>query len=153
EPTTSNKRRKVDGAVWTTLLDIATAYNAVDAEYVRLKGAATPAELAALRAMLQEFVDKAAATAEAVADGSYTNARRDLVTGLGQYCSYCEMPIATSLAVEHMLPKSQFPLLSLQWTNFLLACAMCNSFKREKPRRSGKTYGDPGEEAAIVTAA
>lgn len=63
----------------------------------------------------------------------YALARRDLITNIGQYCSYCEMPLAASLAVEHMLPKVWFPLYAVSWDNFLLACPICNSVKSAKP--------------------
>lgn len=63
----------------------------------------------------------------------YALARRDLITNIGQYCSYCEMPLAASLAVEHMLPKVWFPLYAVSWDNFLLACPICNSVKNAKP--------------------
>ncbi len=66
----------------------------------------------------------------------YGKARGPLINNLGQYCSYCEIPLATSLAVEHMLPKSDFPLLALVWENFLLACPLCNSYKNNKPSRA-----------------
>lgn len=70
----------------------------------------------------------------------YGRSRRQLIANIGQYCSYCEMPVATGLAVEHMLPKSEFPLFSLVWDNFLLACPLCNSFKNDKPDRdTGKS--------------
>lgn len=69
----------------------------------------------------------------------YGLARGDLITNIGQYCSYCEMPLAASLAVEHMLPKAGFPLVALSWTNFLLACSVCNAYKNAKPsRETGK---------------
>jgi len=68
--------------------------------------------------------------------GAYPTSRSDLITNLGQYCSYCEMPLATSLAVEHMLPKAGFPAKSVSWDNFLLACPLCNSLKNDKPSRN-----------------
>lgn len=68
--------------------------------------------------------------------GAYPASRSDLITNLGQYCSYCEMPLATSLAVEHMLPKAGFPVKSVSWDNFLLACPLCNSLKNDKPSRN-----------------
>ncbi len=63
----------------------------------------------------------------------YGNARRDLVNRLGEYCSYCEMHLDTSLAVEHIIPKTHFPHLELAWSNFLLACTNCNSTKGAEP--------------------
>jgi len=60
---------------------------------------------------------------------SYTQARGDLIDRLGEYCSYCEMHLDTSLAVEHIQPKSLYPDLEKSWDNFLLACTNCNSIK------------------------
>jgi uncharacterized protein (TIGR02646 family) len=62
----------------------------------------------------------------------YRYARRDLIDRLGEYCSYCEMHLDTSLAVEHVRPKTHHPNLALQWDNFLLACTNCNSIKGSK---------------------
>lgn len=69
------------------------------------------------------------------ADGSpmtfstYGNARRDLIDRMGQYCAYCNQKLPSSLAVEHVKPKSLEPDLELEWDNFLLACTNCNSIK------------------------
>lgn len=60
---------------------------------------------------------------------NYKSARGALISCLGEYCSYCEMRLASSLAVEHVHPKDSNPELELIWTNFLLACANCNSTK------------------------
>jgi len=62
----------------------------------------------------------------------YVNARRDLITRLGPYCSYCEMKIDSNLDVEHIRPKTTYPELELEWDNFLLACRNCNSTKGDK---------------------
>ncbi len=62
----------------------------------------------------------------------YGNARKDLIQRLGEFCSYCEMELDTSLAVEHIQPKEHHPLLELEWHNFLLACTNCNSTKGQK---------------------
>lgn len=52
------------------------------------------------------------------------------------YCSYCERPISTNLAVEHVQPKGLWvglirPYAHLEgtWENYLLACVNCNSTK------------------------
>ena len=63
----------------------------------------------------------------------YAKAKPFLVARLGDYCSYCERPIKTNLAVEHVLPKSLHPDLELTWSNFLLGCVNCNSTKGNKP--------------------
>lgn len=63
----------------------------------------------------------------------YAQARRDLIERIGEYCSYCEMHLDASLAIEHVQPKSLVPALELAWDNFLLACTNCNSTKGNKP--------------------
>ncbi len=62
----------------------------------------------------------------------YQNARKDLIDRLGAYCSYCEMQLDASLAVEHIQPKDSHPSKALHWNNFLLACTHCNSTKGAK---------------------
>jgi uncharacterized protein (TIGR02646 family) len=62
----------------------------------------------------------------------YAQARRDLIDRMGEYCSYCEMHLDASLAIEHVQPKSLNPQLELDWGNFLLACTNCNSTKGNK---------------------
>ncbi|MGO4291269.1 HNH endonuclease [Chitinophaga sp. RAB17] len=65
---------------------------------------------------------------------NYGNARGSLIENYGQYCNYCGMPVQdSSLAVEHRLPKAEFPGLMLNYMNFFLACPMCNSYKGSKP--------------------
>lgn len=65
----------------------------------------------------------------------YTHARGELIQRLGEYCSYCEMHLDSSLAVEHVQPKKPpgaaavMPDRALNWHNFLLACTNCNSTK------------------------
>ncbi|KKC98720.1 HNH endonuclease [Photobacterium halotolerans] len=62
----------------------------------------------------------------------YANARKDLISRIGEYCSYCEMELDTSLAIEHIRPKAIHSELELKWDNFLLACTNCNSTKGDK---------------------
>lgn len=66
----------------------------------------------------------------------YRGAADDLATNLGNFCSYCEN-ILDKVEVEHICPKSQFPLFCLAWENFLLSCSFCNgrSAKGSKPSR------------------
>lgn len=59
----------------------------------------------------------------------YREAASDLVTRLGDYCSYCERQIETHLAVEHVQPKSHHDKLRNEWSNLLLGCVNCNSIK------------------------
>lgn len=75
----------------------------------------------------------------------YKDAKTELVSRIGSgwsngnhvasYCSYCERPILTNLAVEHIEPQkgpNGQPQLKGRWTNFLLACVNCNSTKKDK---------------------
>ena len=55
--------------------------------------------------------------------------RKSLVQRLGEYCSYCEVPLGASLAVEHIVSKGAVALLEVTWDNFVLACTNCNSTK------------------------
>lgn len=59
----------------------------------------------------------------------YKEARDDLIDRMGDFCSYCEVALHSTIDVEHVLPKSLNPALELTWTNFLLACTNCNSIK------------------------
>lgn len=59
----------------------------------------------------------------------YSRSRRYLIDAIGEYCSYCERLIPTSLAVEHIQPKTHNGHLELVWSNLLLACTNCNSTK------------------------
>ena len=66
---------------------------------------------------------------------SYQQARKALIKRLGEYCSYCEVHLDASLAVEHIRPKKPPGAATtlrdreLDWGNFLLACTNCNSIK------------------------
>lgn len=79
----------------------------------------------------------------------YADAKKFLVSRIGSgwfetievanYCSYCERPISTNLAVEHIQPKGlkvgliqPYAHLVGKWENFLLACVNCNSTKGDK---------------------
>nr|WP_028315510.1 HNH endonuclease [Desulfatibacillum aliphaticivorans] len=68
----------------------------------------------------------------------YAKARGLLIECLGEYCSYCEMHLDASLAVEHVQPKSVNPSKELDWDNFLLACTNCNSTKGNKEIIEGR---------------
>lgn len=59
----------------------------------------------------------------------HTDAQPDLVTAIGRFCSYCGRFISEGINVEHKLPKEEYPLHKLDWSNFLLACSNCNSCK------------------------
>lgn len=58
----------------------------------------------------------------------HSHARPQLIQRLGDYCSFCELPVA-SIAVEHIRCKVRNPVLEREWENFLLACLSCNSSK------------------------
>jgi hypothetical protein len=66
---------------------------------------------------------------------AYSMARGTLIKRLGECCSYCEVHLDTSLAVEHVRPKKPPGATvnditrELSWDNFLLACTNCNSIK------------------------
>ena len=67
----------------------------------------------------------------------YGGARGDLVGMFGDYCSFCEIPLAGHLlAVEHRVAKSIYPTFTVLWSNFLLACRDCNSVKGDRPPRA-----------------
>ncbi len=65
----------------------------------------------------------------------YAQARGELIKRMGEFCSYCEMHLDSSLAVEHVQPKKPDGALTemedraMDWNNFLLACTNCNSTK------------------------
>ncbi len=63
----------------------------------------------------------------------YEQAASDLEDRLGRYCSYCERMIPTSLAVEHVVAKSEDPGRRDSWDNLLLCCANCNAVKGTTP--------------------
>ncbi|WP_439146102.1 HNH endonuclease [Vibrio sp.] len=83
---------------------------------------------------------------------SYQSARKDLISNFGGYCSYCEMRLDASLAVEHVKPKSLHEDLELEWSNFLLGCTNCNSIKTDKdPGLAVCTWPDKDNTALAFT--
>ncbi len=82
----------------------------------------------------------------------YGDARGDLIARMGEYCSFCEMPLGASLAVEHMQPKALYPALRLEWTNFLLACTNCNSTKGDQDVVLNRFYWPDRDNTARVFA-
>jgi uncharacterized protein (TIGR02646 family) len=64
---------------------------------------------------------------------NYEDAKPNLAARIGRYCSYCERPVNTVLAVEHIQPKNleAYKHLIGRWENFLLACVNCNSCKKD----------------------
>lgn len=59
----------------------------------------------------------------------HEDAQPDLIAAIGRFCSYCGRFIPEGINVEHKLPKEEYPLEKLVWSNFLLACSNCNSCK------------------------
>jgi uncharacterized protein (TIGR02646 family) len=78
----------------------------------------------------------------------YHEAIGDLEERLGTYCSYCERRLPTSLAVEHVVPKSRNRKLRTKWTNFLLGCPNCNSAKKAK-RTNGRDFLWPDKDNTL----
>jgi uncharacterized protein (TIGR02646 family) len=62
-------------------------------------------------------------------------------------CAYCESPIAAESTgeVEHFKPKTLFPSLVYEWSNYFLACGGCNRAKLNKWPAGGKEYVRPDE--------
>ena len=57
----------------------------------------------------------------------------DLLSAFGQYCAYCER--FDKLDVEHVIPQSKAPELTLTWSNLLLACSRCNRDFTQGPKK------------------
>jgi len=66
----------------------------------------------------------------------YKQASVPLTQELGAFCSFCETPLSSLLEVEHCAPKSEYPIFSLDWENFLLSCSPCNISKGSIPSRT-----------------
>lgn len=65
----------------------------------------------------------------------YKRAAAPLLDTFGSFCAYCELPLKGQFDVEHMMPKSEYPLFALDWDNFVGACGSCNTRKRANPSR------------------
>lgn len=79
-------------------------------------------------------------------DRIYPLAHDPLCDAMGRFCSYCEQKLTETIAVEHVAPKANYPLTSLCWSNFLLCCRSCNSFKDEQPARTVAWLGAANDE-------
>lgn len=72
---------------------------------------------------------------KAITFKKYQEARGSLIKRIGGFCSYCEMKLDASLAVEHIRPKKPRGAATiltehaLSWTNMLLSCTNCNALK------------------------
>lgn len=61
----------------------------------------------------------------------HKNAKPNLVAAMGEFCCYCERAQeARDLDVEHIKPQISHPKVALKWSNFLLACTTCNTYKK-----------------------
>jgi len=80
------------------------------------------------------------ATGQPLCFVTYQEARPELMERLGEYCSYCERRLSASAAVEHIEPRHHASHRALDWDNFLLACANCNSTKGAQPTLSLDVY-------------
>ena len=78
-------------------------------------------------------IDKSRYTANLVEYKPYGNAKPNLITAIGKYCSFCEREgFSSSLDVEHVEYKNTHIDKQFLWSNFLLACKNCNSIKDTK---------------------
>lgn len=72
-------------------------------------------------------------------DSRWREFRGDLEKVFFNLCAYCEEYCRGE--VEHFRPKSRFPELVYEWSNWLFACHVCNQMKGEKWPSRG--YVDP----------
>ncbi|MBK1439827.1 HNH endonuclease [Parapedobacter sp. ISTM3] len=74
----------------------------------------------------------------------YAEWRAHLISRIGYYCVYCNIPLSHSLNVEHVVPKvpqmGQAAGEYLAWENMLLSCGPCNSAKGNKPVDTDNLY-------------
>jgi uncharacterized protein (TIGR02646 family) len=83
---------------------------------------------------------------------AYGDAAPHLKDRIGRWCSFCERWVATSLAVEHKLPKKHYPYLELDWSNFLLACTNCNSTKGTREQAADPPLWPDEEDTSAMLA-
>lgn len=76
-------------------------------------------------------------------DSRWIGFRADLTTTFSDLCAYCEAVCKGE--VDHFRPKSRFPELVYEWSNWLIACHDCNHAKGDKWPASG--YVDPCAES------
>jgi uncharacterized protein (TIGR02646 family) len=72
-------------------------------------------------------------------DSRWRNFRDDLSRVFFDLCAYCEE--LSRGEVEHFRPKSRFPELVYQWSNWVFACHDCNHAKGEQWASGG--YANP----------
>lgn len=61
-------------------------------------------------------------------------ASKELAKMTGGYCAYCQTDVASGQPgdVEHLRPKSIFPLHAYRWANWYYVCRACNILKGNK---------------------
>lgn len=92
-----------------------------------------------MRPVIKENATRADGTARTYK--KHIAAKSELIENLGCYCSYCEIWSQQShLEVEHLFHKKGYPILSLLWDNFLLACKNCNAIKGTKDLKIEDVY-------------
>lgn len=66
---------------------------------------------------------------------TYSTTRSFLVQLQGTYCSYCEVPLADSMPIEHKAPKAEsaYTDYASRFTNLTLSCTACNIRKGANP--------------------
>lgn len=80
--------------------------------------------------------------AEKPSDSLWTRFRDVLRCRFHGICGYCEEAVDQSKAsVDHFMPKSKFPELVYEWSNWVFACQPCNQSKGDKWPNGG--YVDP----------
>jgi hypothetical protein len=57
--------------------------------------------------------------------------RSDLIERIGDYCSYCNIPLSHARQVEHVVAQSLGGGIT-DWNNLLLACGPCNLAKSDE---------------------
>ncbi|MEM9544895.1 MAG: HNH endonuclease [Bacteroidota bacterium] len=81
-------------------------------------------------------MDTASSAIQSRVNDIYKRATVPLTSRLGDFCSYCGTPLPGLVEVEHMVPKSQYPTFSCEWSNFLMSCGPCNTKKGDIPDRA-----------------
>lgn len=79
---------------------------------------------------------------EMPSDSLWARFRDELSSRFHGICGYCEEEVDQSQAsVDHFRPKSKFPELVYEWSNWVFACRDCNNEKEDKWPLNG--YVDP----------
>src|SRR3990172_9002981 len=81
-------------------------------------------------------------------DAAWRDFHEALAQAFHHLCGYCEETCRGG--VDHFRPKSRFPRLVYEWSNWIFACHACNGFKGDKWPAGGYVdpcAGGPGERA------